>query len=173
MLHKVTFLLVAVLTVFLAWFLDTPANFGLCSDSGYSDLCAAPLRYPYGVILMPLSYALLASALMGSVVTRQSQKKLIWMTVGYAVIAGYILWSLGRSGFGMGGFSLSFDIEIVAQYLAVLYFGISVLLLAVSELYERVLKKGTEADLNVDMIPDGRRLSYRYTQESDTQERKE
>ena len=127
----------ALLALLTASFLLWPAKFGVCipyTNSGGS-FCSSPLGYPYGVGLLPFSLAFLVLSVLALPTHARTYKRWVVFSIVYFVLAFLLIALLENSSVGMGGFGFSFgDTSTWAPVFSVLYAGISILLLGLSEL---------------------------------------
>lgn len=87
---------------------------------------------------MPLSFALMGSSILASLTTRKTYKRWIWFTFWSGLAIAILMVLAAASEIDIGFLTVAlFDLEKVAQGLAVLYTGISVLLLGISEFLAR------------------------------------
>lgn len=122
--------------VYLIW----PEWFGFCAPHQTSKglICSSPYGYPYGVTLLPLSLALLGASLLAFFTSGKTFRRWARFTLWYGIIAALITLIVPNIGINGGFVSLPLvELHILAQMLAWLYVGISVLLLGISELMSR------------------------------------
>lgn len=141
---KIIAVIIALVLAILVWFLDSPSKFGFCFQYEYSKTksCIAP----YGMVadvLFPLVLVFGLMSLIFQFATRKTFSRWVKFTIGYVLVAGALMFVFSKTGVPLGwsGIGIMLEFQQLAVVFGSLYALVSLILLAVSEFFERRHKK--------------------------------